>query len=151
CFHGSGPPTGGPASMTARRSALCGLLVAIAATASGQTFPFQLLVTQAQNATNIQNGATLTFLAAVGGTATAQLQATYNGTGQATITSQPGVFGSAAFKASINNTLPISLTPGASVVMTIQFTPTSATGTTAQITLPYVETLSSVSTNTGSI
>ena len=57
------------------------VLFAFATTAAAQ-IPFQLLVSQSNNAITVQNGASLTFVTAVGQSETAQLRATYTGTGQ---------------------------------------------------------------------
>lgn len=126
--------------MTARRIGVAGLLLALAGIATAQ-IPFEILVTQGQNAVTVQNGSTLTFLAPVGQAQTAQIEATYTGTGQVTISAQPNVFGSLAFKATVTNTLPALLTPGQNLVMTVTFTPASAAATTAEINLPFIETL----------
>jgi len=134
--------------MTAR---LAGLLVALAASGAAQTFPFQLLVTQGQNAVSVPNGATITFLAPVGGSQTAQVEATYTGTGRATISAEPNFFGSPVFKATITSALPAQLSPGANLMMTIQFTPSSSAATSAQISLPFVETLANGTSSNGTI
>ena len=126
--------------MTGYRVSMAGLVVALAKIAAAQAFPFELLVTQGQNAVTVQNGSTLAFLAAVGQTQTAQIEATYNGTGQATISSQPTLFGSSAFKVTVTSMLPALLTPGQNLMMMVTFTPTSAAATTAEINLPFIET-----------
>jgi hypothetical protein len=131
--------------MISRKFGLAGVLFAIATTAAAQ-IPFQLLVSQSNNAITVQNGASLTFVAAVGQSATAKLTATYTGTGQVVISQIPNVFGSSAFTATLPAKLPIVLNPGASVTVTINFSPTSATASSSQMNLPYVET---VSTTTG--
>jgi len=131
--------------MTSRSSGLAAVLFAFAATAAAQ-IPFQLLVSQSNSAINVQNGASLTFVSAVGQSQTAQLTATYTGTGQVVISQTPNVFGSSAFTATLANKLPVTLSPGGSISITINFTPTSATLSSSQLNLPYVET---VSTTTG--
>ncbi len=131
--------------MISRRIGLAGLLFAFATTAAAQ-IPFQLLVSQSQSAITVQNGASLTFVSAVGQSQTAQLTATYTGTGQVVISQTPNVFGSPAFSAALPAKVPIVLNPGASVSITITFSPTSATASSSQMNLPYVET---VSTTTG--
>lgn len=131
--------------MTSRRIGLAGLLVAMATTASAQ-IPFQLLVTQSQNAITVQNGASLTFVTAVGQSQTAQLRATYTGTGQILIAQTPSVFGSSAFTAALPSKVPILLNPGESISVTINFSPTSSAASSSQMNLPYSET---VSTTTG--
>ncbi len=128
--------------MTARRSAVAGLVLALARIAVGQTFPFQILVTQGQNAISLPNDSTVTFLSPVGQTQTAQIEVTYSGAGQATISSQPNLYGSQAFKVNITTAVPAILTPGQNLMMTITFTPASAAATSAEIALPIIETLS---------
>ncbi len=137
--------------MIARRIGMAGLFVAFSLSLAAQTFQFQLIVTQGQDSISIQNGSLVTLAAPVGQSQTAQLQATYLGAGKATISTQPNLFGSAAFKATIIGTLPAQLGPGASVVMTISFTPTAAGATIAQLQLPFVETLPNVSATNGAI
>jgi hypothetical protein len=127
------------------------LALGLAASAVAQQIPFQLLVTQAGSALTVQNNGSLAFVAAVGQSQTAQLQATYSGTGQVAISQQPVVSGSAAFTATIVGTLPLTLTPGGKVSVTIQFSPTATTLSAAQISLPFVETLSSTSTSASAI
>ena len=75
---------------------------------------------------------------AVGQIQTAQVKATYTGTGQVTISQQPDVIGSTAFTASLAG-IAVTLNPGGSVVLTVQFKPTGAAQATAQVSLPYVE------------
>ncbi len=137
--------------MIPRRVGLGGLLVALAATAAAQTIPFSLLFTQGQNAINVQNGAIVPFLAPVGQSQTAQLQATYTGSGQVTILQQPNIFGSLNFKATISGAFPIILAPGGSFIVNIQFTPTSSSLAASQMSLTFVETLSPTSSNTNAI
>ncbi len=138
--------------MRSHRIGLGGVLIALAVRASGQQIPFQLLVTTpGQSAVSIQNGGALTFLAALGQSQTAQIEATYSGGGQVTISQPPTVFGSLAFKATIADNVPLKLTPGGSVSIIIQFSPTTASLSTAQISLPFTETLSTGSTSSGSI
>ena len=138
--------------MTAGRGFIGGaLLLALGATAAAQ-IPFSLAVTQpGQNASSITNGGTVTMQAAAGGSATVQLVATYSGTGQVSIAQSPNVVGSTAFTATLAGSLPLSLTPGRSATVTITFSPTTATGNTAQLSLLYVETTSTGTTNGGTI
>ena len=137
--------------MISRRMGIGVFLVALAATASAQNFPFQLLLTQGQNAINVQNGATLTFLAPIGQSQTAQLQVTYTGTGQITIAKPPVIFGSSEFKATVVGALPLMVSPGSSFSISLEFDPTSPAATAAQMSLAYLETLSATSSNTGAI
>lgn len=116
------------------------LSTALAAFASAQTFQFQLLATQGSNAALIQNGSTLPVNSIVGQAQTLQVKATYTGTGQALIPQQPIIIGSTAFTATIA-AAPVTLSPGGSVSIAIQFLPTSASPSTAQMSLLFVETL----------
>ena len=117
------------------------LTAAFTAAAFAQQFPFQLVATQGNNAANVQNGGGLAFTSPVGQTQTAQLKATYTGSGQITISQQPLIIGSVAFTASFSADTPLTLTSGASVLVTIQFKPTNSTLSTAQLNLPFTETL----------
>src|SRR5579872_5795878 len=127
------------------------LLLALTPVAFAQTFPFQLLVTQDQNAASIANGATLTFGSAVGQSQTAVVEALYTGSGQVTISQQANVVGSTAFKASITSALPALLTSGSNIKISIQFTPTSPAATSAQMNLPFVEVSPTGASSTGVI
>lgn len=137
--------------MTVRCRGLAGMLVAVAATAAAQTIPFQILVTEGQNAITVANGATLTFQSTIGQSQSAQITVTYLGTGQAAFANEPTLYGSSQFKVSVTNTLPTVLTPDSNLSMSVQFTPTSAAATNAQINLPYTETLSTGTMNEGTI
>ena len=124
---------------------------ALGQTSSAPTFPFQLLFTEGQNGETVTNGASVTFLAPVGQSQTAQFQATYTGSGQATFSAQPGVFGSSEFSATMTSALPATLSPGANVIVTIQFKASSAAAASAEINLPYMETLANGASDTGTI
>src|SRR5271170_1637868 len=117
------------------------LSTALATLASAQTFQFQLLATQGSNAAIIQNGSSLSLNSSVGQSQTIQIKATYTGTGQALIPQQPIVIGSTAFTANLAGSPPITLAPGGSVSFTVQFLPTAAALSTAQMSLLFVETL----------
>jgi hypothetical protein len=138
--------------MSSRRVGVGTLLaLGFAVSAVAQQFPFRLLVAQAGSAITVQNSGTLSLVAAVGQSQTAQLQATYTGTGQVTISQPLVVSGSTAFTATVAGALPLTLASGGSVSITIQFSPTSSSLSTAQISLPFLETLSSGSSNASSI
>ena len=76
----------------------------------------------------------------VGQAQTIQVKATYTGTGQVVIPQQPIIIGSTAFTASIA-AAPVTLAPNASVLITIQFLPTTAAPSSAQMSLLFVETV----------
>jgi hypothetical protein len=127
------------------------LSLALAVSGSAQTIPFQLLVTQGQSSATVQNGGPVSFTATVGGSQTAQVTASYTGSGQVTISQQPAVYGSTVFTASIAATLPLTLNPGGSVSIAITFAPTSATQSNGLLDLTYVETVAPGATNTNTI
>ncbi len=112
-----------------------------AALASAQTVPFQLLATQGNNAAILQNGSGLALTAQVGQAQIIQIKATYTGTGQALIPQQPILVGSTAFTARFAATPPVTLTPGTSISFNIQYLPTTAALSTAQLSLLFVETV----------
>src|SRR5271154_183478 len=85
------------------------LSLVIMASAAGQS-TFQLLITQGNNASTVQNGATVAFNSAIGQAEIATVIATYTGSGKITIIQQPQVFGSVAFTSSITAALPLTLT-----------------------------------------
>jgi hypothetical protein len=132
------------------------LSTALATLGSAQTFQFQLLATQGNNASLIQNNAQLTLTSAVGQPQTIQVKATYTGTGQVLIPNQPLIIGSTAFTASIAGA-PVTLAPSGSVSISIQFLPTTSVLSTAQMSLLFVETVpatvagGSPTTNTSAI
>ena len=96
------------------------LSTALATVASAQTFQFQLLATQGNNAAIIQNGTTLTLNSTVGQSQTIQVKATYAGTGQALIPQQPLIIGSTAFTATFAGSPPVTLMQGGSILITIK-------------------------------
>ncbi len=117
------------------------LSTALATLASAQTFQFQLLATQGNNAALIQNGSTLTLNSTVGQAQTIQVKATYSGTGQVLISQQPLIIGSTAFTATFAGSPPVTLMPNGSILITIQYLPTTAALSTAQMSVLFVETL----------
>lgn len=138
--------------MNSGRIGFGGLLsLALAVSATAQTIPFQLLVTQGSSSATVQNGGPVNFTATVGGSQTAQVTASYTGSGQVTISQQPGVYGSTAFTANIAATLPLTLNPGGSVSIAITFAPTTATQSNGLLDLTYVETVAPGATNTNTI
>jgi centrosomal CEP192-like protein len=117
------------------------LSTALATLASAQTIPFQLLATQGNNAAIVQNGSPLTLNSAIGQSQAVQVKATYTGTGQALLPAQPLVIGSTEFTATLATTPPVTLTTGESVSFSIQFLPTSAALSTAEMSLLFIETV----------
>lgn len=123
---------------------LLGPLAALAC--AQQQIPFQLVATQSGASVTLQNGGALTFVAPVGQTSTAQLKVTYTGAGKATISQQPVLTGSTTFSAMVDPasaTLPLTLNPGATVPIIIQFKPASSSAVTAQFNLSYAEAVPS--------
>src|ERR1700722_7016635 len=116
------------------------LSTALAVSASAQTFQFQLLATQGNNAIIVQNGATLALNSNVGQSQTIQVKATYTRTGQVLIPSQPLIIGSTAFTASVPG-VPVTLAPGGSILITIQFLAATSAPSSAQMSLLFVETV----------
>lgn len=115
--------------------------------AAAQT-PFQLLVTVGNNASLIQDGATLTFGSSIGQPQTARVTATYTGTGQVTVSQPPGVIGSSAFTAKLTAAPPLMLNPGNSFSFDVQFIPTDATQNNAQLIQNFTETTAATTGST---
>ncbi|HKV41529.1 MAG TPA: choice-of-anchor D domain-containing protein, partial [Blastocatellia bacterium] len=138
--------------MTGHRGRLAGtLLLLLSATAAAQV-PFSLLATQpGVSAVTIQNGSAITMGAPVGGTQTAQIVITYTGTGQVTIPQQPSIVGSGVFTATLSGKPPLSLSQGGSAIVNVTFSPANGSQDTAELSLPYVETLSATQSNGGTI
>ena len=116
-------------------------------------FPFQILVTTQTNSNIVANGASIQFLAEIGQSQTAQVIATYQGTGTVTISQQqqPVVFGSPSFTATLSSatgtpTLPITLNPGDKITYDVVFKPTSTLQVSAQFVQAYTE---NIPTNVG--
>jgi hypothetical protein len=114
------------------------LLAAAAAPAVAQV-PFRLSSTQGNVTVNVQDSGTLNFTALIGQTQTAQIIATYTGTGTATITGPPVVFNSAVFATSTSAVTPVTLNPGQTFAFAIQFEPTSGAQEFGLISLSYTE------------
>jgi hypothetical protein len=121
------------------RSGLAGIL--FVGLASAQQFNFQLTLTENGNAVLIPNNATLAFNEPVGQTQTARVSAIYLGNGQVVISQLPQLFGSNAFTSSFTAKLPLMLTNGGTFAFDIVFRPTGSAQTNAQLTLPFVETI----------
>jgi hypothetical protein len=138
-----------------RQIGLSGLLaMALAASLSAQisqTLPLQLVFTEGQSSVSEPNGAAVSFVAPAGQSQPAQLTATYSGTGQVTISQQPTLLGSTVFTATISAKLPLTLNPGGSFSILLNYSPTSAAQSTAELSLPLVETLASNVTNNDTI
>lgn len=116
------------------------------ASALAQSNSFQLRITQGNNVFLVPNGATLTMQpSAVGQVSSATVTAVYVGTTGAVISKQPIILGSTTFTVSSLPSLPLSMTPGSSFDLTVQFQPTSAAAALAQLVVPFVETQSSAS------
>jgi len=114
--------------------------------------PFQIRVTQDLNVGTVANGATLSFLAEIGQSQSAQVVATYRGTGRVTIPNPVELFGPTSFTAtSSSNSI---LLPGESVTLDIQYRPTSSSLATAQLNLLVIEAVTNgtaTATTTSSI
>lgn len=117
------------------------LTIALAASASGQTTPFQFLLTQGSSVSAVAGGSTLTFSSEIGQPQSAQLLVTYLGLGRASIQA-PTVIGSTGFTATLSQAPPVSLDPGSSVTVNLTFLPTSSASTSALLNLVYMETVS---------
>src|SRR5439155_25635319 len=116
--------------------------ILFAGLAMAQTSPFQLTVTQGGNAFVIPNGASLSFSDPVGQTETVRITAIYVGLGQVSISQAPQILGSPAFTLSFSAKPPLTLNNGERFSFDIQFRPSSATQSNAQLSAPYIETLS---------
>lgn len=128
-------------STCAARGAL--LLGMVASWASAQTtFPFQLRLTSTNAAVVVPNSATVAFSAAIGQSQTFRLTATYSGSGTVTVPQSPQLFGSPDFTAILAGTPPITLTPGASLIVDLTYRPSTSSGANAQFNLPFTETTS---------
>lgn len=129
-----------PPMPTLRRAGGCLVLfLAAALTASAQTFPFTMSFQQGGTTTTIPNGAGLTLVAASGQVQAVQVRAIYVGGGSASITQAPAIVGTSTLTATVDQTLPLSLSSGQSFTFTIRYAPTSSTTSTGQLTLPYIE------------
>ena len=129
--------------------ALLGLTIGLAS-ASAQTFPFQISSVQGTTTTNISNGGVINLTSTTLGQPTsARITVMYIGNNRAILSTAPQVFGSSAFTLTPDSTFPATLERGESVTFTatfIAFPPVSPTPATAQITLPYVETTAPTNT-----
>jgi hypothetical protein len=114
-----------------------GMLLAPAASPQ-VALPFTLRLQQAGTAVDIADGATI-FLAAdaIGVPATATLTVTYRGTDQAQI-SQISTSGATDFSVSAAAP-PLSLSPGDSFTVALQYLPTTSKAQSGQVTFTYVE------------
>jgi len=112
---------------------------ALAVPAMAQQVPFLLRVTQGNTSVNLPVGGLLSFTSLIGQPQTDQITATYIGTGKATITQPPLVFGTTIFTANSTIVPPITLNPNQTFVFTVQFLPTSGALISAGVGLLYSE------------
>jgi hypothetical protein len=120
-------------------SSIC--LSAFVEQAHAQTFPFQLTLQQGTITNIVPNGSTLDLVATgVGVASTFTLTALYTGSTTAVIPTAPQVLGSTAFTVSPIKGLPLTLKTGASVILTVTYTPTTNAAEGAQLNLAFTET-----------
>lgn len=122
---------------------ICLVTVAVPVQAQQQ---FRLLVSQGGNISAVQSGSTLAFNSPVGVLTTAQVTATYTGSGQITIERAPNILGSTAFSAALTQaTLPLTLTPGASISFEIRYRAVGPAPSGGQFVLDFRETVTPTS------
>lgn len=136
------------------RSILLTTLALLASTAGfvraqSTTFPFQIIVTTNSTSSTLANGGQISFNAPVNQTQTATVTATYQGTGQVTISQAPNVLGSTSFQNPYPTLsfvgqplqkLPYLLNPGDSITLSIAFDPSSAQEVSATLVQNFSET-----------
>jgi len=113
----------------------------LAAVASAQTFPLQMVATSNGIVLTIPNGQQIPFAASVGQNQIIQVTATYAGSGTINVPAAPTVFGSNAFTATLAGTLPLTISPGGSFSFDLVFRPTTTAEVTAIFNLPFTETV----------
>jgi hypothetical protein len=123
------------------RGAVLLMAAASVSTAQSTQFPFQLSVSSGGNTVLVADGATIAFSALIGSSQAAKVTALYRGTGMVTIAQKPNLFGSAAFTVSFPSSLPLVLNSGEQFSFTITYSPQSTSQTSAQVDLPFTETL----------
>jgi hypothetical protein len=113
------------------------VLAFLAASASAQ--PFVLRVQEGTAVANVTNGASVTLSSSgIGRTATATLTVTYEGTATANFNNPPSLTPPTAdFSATV--ALPVSLTPGNSFTVALDFTPSTTAGESTLLVLSYTE------------
>ncbi len=116
--------------------------------AAAQTIPFQILLTSGNTSGTVANDSSVGFNAEIGQTSTVQAQATYTGSGQVMLTSGLELLGSSEFTAAVAAMQPTTLFPGNNISFSITFKPTSANAASAQVMIPYSETVSNGTTST---
>lgn len=116
------------------------LALAFVPAAVAQPFPFQLQYTQGPLTTIVPNDSILTLAAGLGQSQTIQVRALYLGAGTATITQPPAVSGSAAFSATVNSSLPVTLTNGQTFFFSVRFSPITAAADAGRLAILYNET-----------
>jgi len=117
---------------------------------SAQTIPFDFNLTITANGlTEVVD--TNNDQVPISGAGSLTVIATYTGSTMATL-SAPIVQGAVGFSAVfVNATAPVVLTPGGSVTFKVTYTPTNASEATAQIEVPYTETISGEGTISNAI
>ena len=101
--------------------------------------PFLVLVKSGNNSSLVPDNATLNLAAAgVNKTSSLTIVLTYQGV-TAAVVSQPQLFGLNSFTVTPQAALPTTLSPGASLSVVVQFTPSDAGQATAQLSIPYTD------------
>jgi hypothetical protein len=133
---------------------IAALLAVMAGAAAAQTFPFQLLITSGGTAATVANGSSVGVNAEIGQSVTIHVTATYLpavSSNTATISQVPTLLG-ATLQFSVTafpKTLPLQLSSGNQFSFDVTFKSSSAAVATAQLTLPFTETASSLSGSGG--
>jgi hypothetical protein len=100
--------------------------------------PFLVVVTSGNSSSLVPNNTTLNLAAdGINKTSSLSIMLTYQGVSTAVV-SQPQIFGF-NFTVVAQAGLPATLSPGNSLSVVVQYTPSDATEVTAQLTIPYTE------------
>jgi hypothetical protein len=101
--------------------------------------PFQFLVKTGTNNSLVPNNATLNLAAdGINKASSLTVVLAYQGTTIAVV-SQPQIFGLNSFTVTAQAGLPATLSPGDSLSVVVQYTPSDAAQATAQLSIPYTE------------
>ncbi|MDL5050761.1 choice-of-anchor D domain-containing protein [Oscillatoria amoena NRMC-F 0135] len=114
----------------------------------GQGFPFLIRVQQTDLALQVGNGASITVNTPLNRSDQATVTLTYVGAGQVTLNSPPDILGSTAFEIVSTSPIPSTLVALQSFSYVIRFTPRRSALVSAQVVLPFTETITVSPTQT---
>lgn len=132
-----------------RRASIFALLShCLLATAWAQNFPFLIRLQQEDFVNLVSNGGSIGINTAIGSSENLGITLTYQGNGQVTFPQSPELLGSTAFSIVSSSSIASGLNTGGQFSISLRFTPRRSEAVSAQLTMPFVETLQGANNST---